>query len=152
MKQIAHECKDESGRLISCHSYEDGTLYMGIEEYEVQVAFCPFCGFQPDRSKREDLCKENGRISKACFAYGCNQPIWVREYQVFDIEKPLFCAPCWQRVYAFVDAMVNKHKNSSHSFREECVEEAAKMIISKPNSKCEMRCSEHCGNTVREVQ
>jgi hypothetical protein len=34
---------------------EHNSLSLGVNgEYSIEVKFCPFCGFQPERSKRED--------------------------------------------------------------------------------------------------
>jgi hypothetical protein len=51
---MTHKCESNEKYNFECYQDENGELHLGVEEYETTVKFCPFCGFQPERSKRED--------------------------------------------------------------------------------------------------
>lgn len=46
---------------------------------------------------------ENGQIKKTCMRFQCGQPIWVREYQKFNEDRPLFCPVCWEQFYSSME-------------------------------------------------
>jgi hypothetical protein len=86
-KLTPHMCKvsmrsigNEKYDIWSCYEL-NGTLQVwvsdGIEPHShgVAVDYCPFCGFQPDRSKREDLekieCKECDKVIEDILRSAC---------------------------------------------------------------------------------
>lgn len=93
---IQHECYAKYGKwkckeygwqlgklILYCeYSYPDEEGYDGTFEEEIEVIFCPFCGYQPERSKREDfyghkaIVDSNGIITfEDGKQYNLNQPI-----------------------------------------------------------------------------
>jgi hypothetical protein len=71
---MKHKCKSNQKYNFECYEWNDGILYLSAnEEYETIVSFCPFCGFQPERSKREDKCTHilNKDAKTICFACDC---------------------------------------------------------------------------------
>lgn len=67
---IQHECIDSKTAILHCVEYgwDLGNLYLTIEDgdpYEdgyskkFLVNYCPFCSYQPERSKREDARKSD---------------------------------------------------------------------------------------------
>jgi hypothetical protein len=61
---VQHQCrsKDHSWNCIE-YGWKMGEILLKIEEgdgyedgcqHEIVISFCPFCGYQPERSKRED--------------------------------------------------------------------------------------------------
>ena len=93
---------------------------------------------------------KNGRIEKLCMRYRCHQPIDVREYIIYTPHNPLFCPECWDVIYARREIRVEDNKISKNDYDKvkEIEREVIKEII-KPFS-CEVRCSEHCGNPMKE--
>lgn len=148
--------------IFSCQKckrrVEDTELFLVLDKEKKATKLIQICSncqdhtIQPERSKREDSPEDNGYVKKICFAYKCGQPVFVRGWQVFDQNKPLLCGECWLRVYSYADYDGDINNDTSASFRQRNILKHIKNIISNPDSTCEMRCSEHCGNTVREVQ
>jgi len=55
-----HYCKDNNPSyaiygiaVYYCTEHDDGTLWIGNDEYENQINFCPFCGYKAKSSKAE---------------------------------------------------------------------------------------------------
>jgi len=63
---MTHRCESDGRYNFVCYLWQDGLLYLAAEEYETNVIICPFCGFQPERSKREDSQKCDMRCSEHC--------------------------------------------------------------------------------------
>ena len=93
------------------------------DEYCTMVKFCPFCGYQPERSKREDL--GHGYCYRLVDGSFETAKEMVRGY-IFSKEE----AVSW----------VNHGANRAYH----------ELLICNVFPK--MRCSEHCGNIVKEVQ
>lgn len=71
---IQHKCSSSENEIWICVEYgwEKGKLRLQIEDgdpYEdgyssvIIVKYCPFCGYQPERSKREDLERGCGALN-----------------------------------------------------------------------------------------
>jgi hypothetical protein len=41
-----YDCGTFGHAIEGCYEKEDGTLWAGNGEYESQVSFCPYCGYQ----------------------------------------------------------------------------------------------------------
>jgi DNA polymerase III alpha subunit (gram-positive type) len=43
---MLHRCGNS---VFSCEEQENGTLLLTLEEYDMEVNFCPFCGWRASR-------------------------------------------------------------------------------------------------------
>ena len=138
---MEHKCTKFNKNIDYVCSTENNCLILGVNgEYSVEVNFCPFCGFQPERSKREDssLLENDGRIKILCQRFGCRTTLLIREYS--KNKGTHFCPACWiqlcsVRNFIIEQARLNKKEPTS-------VTELDKIIIDQFIKYGEMRCSE----------
>lgn len=59
-----HNCGDDN---IGCVQNEKSEkLIVFIKSVHFEANFCPFCGYQPERSKREDMNNEKINVKMEC--------------------------------------------------------------------------------------
>ncbi len=69
--------------------------------------------------KKDKVFNENGEIRLICWKKGCNQPLWKREYQIWNKNKPLLCNQCLNHVEMSVNYYLNiENKETNHENRD----------------------------------
>jgi hypothetical protein len=69
---------------------------------------------------------DDGRIKSVCMRKDCNQPMYIRGFENYSRERPLFCIGCWHDVYALTD--INIHRDG---IREYSIDETKHWIHRK---------------------